>query len=158
MCTTLLKLKKKLWLNKLIDSPILYLSKYINTNKQEYYRLFNETREKNNFEDWIIYILKGVEITSIQTIELIKKIQNEMLLYENEFKEKLPKIYSKNLLESLFYEVYTKTSYVQDYCKVTRLTAASYLKQLEENNLLQSEKIGRDRIYKNTRLIKILSE
>lgn len=145
-------------LNKLIDSPILYLSKYINTNKQEYYRLFNETREKNNFEDWIIYILKGVEITSIQTIELIKKIQNEMLLYENEFKAKLPKIYSKKLLESLFYEVYTKTSYVQDYCKVTRLTAASYLKQLEENNLLQSEKIGRDRIYKNTRLIKILSE
>ena len=50
-------------LNNLIDSPILYLSKYINKTKQEYYKLFNEARNTNNFEDWILYILKGIEIT-----------------------------------------------------------------------------------------------
>ena len=143
-------------LNNLIDSPILYLSKYINKNKQEYYRLFNEVREKNNYEDWILYLLKGVEITSNETIELIKNIQNEMKDFEEEFKNKLPKIYSKELLESLFYEVYTKIAHVEKTCNVTRLTATSYLNHLEEAGLLESEKIGRDKIYKNIRLIKLL--
>ena len=145
-------------LNKLIDSPILYLSKYINKTKQEYYKLFNEFRNNNNFEDWILYILKGIEITSKETITLIEKIQNEMKNYKEEFRSKLPKIYSKELLESLFYEVYTKISYIEKACNVTRLTASSYLNQLEKVGLLESEKTGRERLYKNVRLIKLLSE
>lgn len=145
-------------LNKLIDSPILYLSKYINKTKQEYYKLFNEVRNNNNFEDWILYILKGIEITSKETITLIEKIQNEMKNYKEEFRTKLPKIYSKELLESLFYEVYTKIAYIEKACSVTRLTATSYLNQLEEIGLLESEKIGREKIYKNLRLIKLLSD
>ncbi len=145
-------------LNNLIDSPILYLSKYINETKQEYYKLFKEVREKNNYEGWILYILKGVEITSKETIKLIEKVQNEMRTYKEEFMSKLPKIYSKKLLESLFYEVYTKISYVEKACSVTRITATSYLNKLEEVGLLESEKIGREKIYKNTRLIKLLSE
>ena len=145
-------------LNNLIDSPILYLSKYINKTKQEYYKLFNEVRNNNNFEDWILYILKGIEITSKQTIILIEEIQNEMKNYKEEFRNKLPKIYSKELLESLFFEVYTKISYIEKVCNVTRLTASSYLNQLEEVGLLESEKIGRERLYKNVRLIKLLSE
>ena len=145
-------------LNNLIDSPILYLSKYINKTKQEYYKLFNEVRNNNNFEEWILYILKGIEITSKETILLIKKIQNEMINYKEEFRSKLPKIYSKELLESLFYEVYTKIAYIEKACNVTRITATSYLNQLEEIGLLESEKIGREKLYKNTRLIKLLSE
>ena len=145
-------------LNKLIDSPILYLSKYINKTKQEYYKLFKEVRDNNNFEDWILYILKGIEITSKETIELIEKIQAEMKNYKEEFRSKLPKIYSKELLENLFYEVYTKISYIEKACDVTRITATSYLNQLEEIGLLESEKIGREKIYKNSRLIKLLSE
>ena len=145
-------------LNNLLDSPILYLSKYINQTKQEYYRLFNEIRNEDNFENWIIYILKGIEITSRDTIKLIQNIQNEMHRYKEEFKTKLPKIYSKELLECLFYEVYTKISYVEKSCNVTRLTATSYLNQLEEAGLLESEKIGRDRIFKNIRLIGLLSK
>ena len=144
-------------LNKLIDSPILYLSKYINKTKQEYYKLFNEVKNNNNFEDWILYILKGIEITSKETITLIEKIQDEMKNFKEEFRTKLPKIYSKELLESLFYEVYTKIAYIEKACSVTRLTATSYLNQLEEIGLLESEKIGREKIYKNLRLIKLLS-
>ena len=145
-------------LNNLLDSPILYLSKYINKTKQEYYKLFNDVRENKNFESWILYILKGIEITSKDTINLIQKVQVEMQDYKNIFMEKLPKIYSKELLESLFYEVYTKIPYIEKSCSVTRLTASSYLNQLENVGLLESEKIGREKIYKNTRLIKLLSE
>ena len=144
-------------LNNLLDSPILYLSNYINKNKDEYYRLFTEFRENSNYEDWIIYILKGIEETSKNTIELIKLIQEEMEAYKEDFITKLPKIYSEELLDSLFYEVYTRINYIEERCHVTRQTAATYLNSLVEAGLLEFEKIGRESIYKNTRLIDLLS-
>lgn len=145
-------------LNRLLDSPILYLSNYINKNKSEYYRLFTEFREKDNYEDWIIYILTGIERTSKNTIELIKHIQNEMESYKKDFMTKLPKIYSDELLDSLFYEVYTRISYIEKRCGVTRQTAATYLNSLVDAGLLEYEKVGRESIYKNTRLINLLSK
>ena len=144
-------------LNNLLDSPNLYLSNYINKNKDEYYRLFTEFRENSNYEDWIIYILKGIEETSKNTIELIKLIQEEMEAYKQDFITKLPKIYSEELLDSLFYEVYTRINYIEERCHVTRQTAATYLNSLVEAGLLEFEKIGRESIYKNTRLINLLS-
>ena len=69
-------------LSKLLDSPILYLSNYINKHKDEYYRLFTEFRENDEYENWIVYILKGVNDTSKNTIELIKEIQKEMDSYK----------------------------------------------------------------------------
>lgn len=144
-------------LNNLLDSPILYLSNYINKNKDEYYRLFTEFRENSNYEDWIIYILKGIEETSKNTIELIKLIQEEMEAYKDDFITKLPKIYSEELLDSLFYEVYTRINYIEERCHVTRQTAATYLNSLVDAGLLEFEKIGRESIYKNTRLINLLS-
>lgn len=143
-------------LKDLLDSPILYLSRYINDNKQTYYKLFKEVRETNNFEEWIIYILIGIEETAEETMKLIKNIQSEIEIYGEKLKEKLPKIYSRELLEGLFFEVYTKISYIENICGVTRKTAMSYLSQLEEKKFLSSEKIGRDRIYKNDRLINLL--
>ncbi len=140
-----------------MDSPILYLSNYINKNKSEYYKLFADFRENNNYEDWIIYILKGVSETSKNTIELIKQIQGEMESYKEEFMTKLPKIYSDKLLDSLFFEVYTRISYIEERCGVTRQTATTYLNNLVEAGLLEYEKVGRESIYKNIRLIKLLS-
>ncbi len=145
-------------LNRLLDSPILYLSNYINKNKTEYYRLFTEFRENDNYEDWILYILKGIAETSKNTIELIKRIQNEMESYKEEFMTKLPKIYSDTLLDSLFYEVYTRINYIEDRCDVTRQTASTYLNSLVDAGLLEVEKVGRESIYKNTKLINLLSE
>ena len=69
-------------LNNLLDSPIFYLSNYINKDKSDYYRLFVEFREHDNYEDWLIYILRGIEVASKNTIELIKRIQNEMETYK----------------------------------------------------------------------------
>ncbi len=143
-------------LNNLLDSPVLYLSNYINRNKGEYYRLFKEFREKDNYEDWIIYILKGVEETSQKTILLIRQMQLMIEAYQEEFKTLLPKIYSDELLDSIFYEVYTRINYIENKCGVTRQTAASYLNSLVNAGLLEYEKVGRESIYKNTRLIDLL--
>ena len=87
---------------------------------------------------------------------MIKMIQDEMELYRNKFREELPKVYSDELLDALFFEVYTRINYIEDRCGVTRQTAATYLNQLVEAGLLEYEKIGRESIYKNTRLISLL--
>lgn len=145
-------------LNNLLTSPILYLSNYINKSKDTYYKLFNEFRENNKYEEWIIYILKGIEITSKNTIDLIKQIQNEMESYKEKFMTKLPKMYSDELLYSLFYEVYTRINYIENRCGVTRQTATTYLNSLVDNGLLEYEKVGRESIYKNTRLINLLKK
>lgn len=144
-------------LKELLDTPILYLSKYIIKNKKEYYELFQTTRKTNNFEDWIIYILKGIEETSRQTITIIKKISEEMLKMKQELRTKT-KIYSKELLEALFYEFYTKIPYIEKTLKVSSKTAQKYLDYLVELGFLSSEKIGRERIYKNERLFQIIKD
>lgn len=145
-------------LNDLIDSPILYLSKYIIRNKNEYYRLFEKIRETGDFEEWVMYFLIGIEEMSEETLLIIKKIQYEMQNMKNEIQEKLPKLYSKELLEALFYQFYTKIPYIEKALGVTNRTAVTYLKKLEESGIITSEKIGRERIYKNERLFGVIKE
>lgn len=144
-------------LKELLDTPILYLSKYIIKNKKEYYDLFQKTRKTNNYEAWIIYILKGIEEMSIETINIINSISNEMLKMKKELREKT-KIYSKELLEALFYEFYTKISYIKKELNVSERTAQRYLDNLVQLGFLTAEKIGREKIYKNERLFTIIRE
>lgn len=144
-------------LKDLIDTPILYLSKYIIRNKLEYYKLFQETRETQNFEDWIIYMLVGIEEMAEETINTINKIRDEILTMKHELRENT-KIYSKELLEALFFEFYTKIPYIQEQLGVSDKTAQKYLDSLVEAGFLTSEKIGRERIYKNERLFKIIKD
>ncbi|MEG1705813.1 MAG: hypothetical protein RR290_04500 [Clostridia bacterium] len=119
-------------LNDLLDSPILYLSKYIIRNKSEYYNLFGEIRDTENFEDWIMYFLIGIEEMSEETLLIIKKIQEEMYNMKREIQEKLPKLYSKELLEALFYQFYTKIPYIEKALGVTNRTAVTYLENLKK--------------------------
>ncbi|OGO77360.1 MAG: addiction module protein [Clostridiales bacterium GWB2_37_7] len=139
-------------LQELLDSPILYLSSYIIRNKSAYYKLLQEVRTEGNWEAWIIYILTGIEETAEETLRLVKKINTEVESMCAEIKEKLPKIYSKELIELLFYEFYTKTIYIEKGLSVSRKTAVNYLSTLEREGFLASEKIGKERIYQNKRL------
>lgn len=144
-------------LKEMLDTPILYLSKYIINNKKEYYNLFKSTRNTNNFEDWIIYILKGIEQTAGETVNIINKIRDEMYLMKQELRSKT-KIYSKELLEALFYEFYTKIPYIAKILNVSEKTAQKYLDMLVDLNFLTSEKVGRERIYRNERLFQIIKD
>lgn len=144
-------------LKDLIDAPILYLSKYIIRNKMQYYKLFQTTRKTGNFEEWIIYILVGIEEMAEETKTIINRIRNEIIKMKYELREKT-KIYSKELLEALFIEFYTKIPYIQAQLGVSDKTAQKYLDSLVELGFLTSEKIGRERIYRNERLFNIIKE
>ena len=142
-------------LKDLIDTPILYLSKYIIRNKLKYYDLFQETRKTGNFEDWILYVLEGIEEMAEETINTINEIRTEIGNMKHELRDKT-RIYSKELLEALFFEFYTKIPYIQEQLGVSDKTAQKYLDNLVELGFLTSEKIGRERIYKNEKLYQII--
>jgi len=139
-------------LNDLLDIPILYLSNYIIKNKRDYYRLLQEVRTKEGMEAWILYMLDGVEQTSLETIELIHDISVLMKTTKNEIREKLPKIYSKDLIEIIFSQPYTKIEFLVDGLELSRQTASKYLNELETIGLMESVKIKNSKFFINKAL------
>lgn len=145
-------------LKELLDSPILYLSKFIIRNKSAYYKLLQEVTVKGNWEEWILFLIQGIEETAEETLILLKKINTLLENTAEQIKNVLPKIYSRELLDLIFYEFYTKISYIQEGLNVSRKTASTYLSSLEDAGFLISEKIGRERIYLNKGLFQIVRE
>jgi Fic family protein len=145
-------------INDLLDIPILYLSSYINENKADYYRLLNAVNNKDEWAEYIIYMLKAVEETSNRTIKKINSIKillDKTILFAQ---EKEPKIYRKELIELLFEQPYSKIEFVVGKLNVERKAASRYLKKLEDIGILTSQKIGRESVYVNTKLIEILKK
>ena len=143
-------------LNKLLDIPILYLSKYIIKNKPDYYRLLQEIRTKNAWEDWIVYMLKGVEETSLNTIEIIKNIRELMQKTKNKLQSDLPNVYSRDLVDILFLHPYTKIDFLTERMNISRQTASKYLSEICRVSLLTKKKIWKSNFYINTTLYKLL--
>lgn len=141
----------------LLDAPILYLSKYIIENKNQYYTKLRAVTEKEDWEGWILYMLKGIEETAKYTLEKINAINTLMDETIALAKEKLPsRVYSKELIELLFEQPYCKVKFLVDKGIAKRQTAAEYLQELEKISILTSQKIGVENLFLNVRLFQIL--
>lgn len=141
---------------KLQDLPILYLSKYIIRNKPDYYRLLQEVRETGNWEEWLLFMIRGIETTARETIDLILQIRELMMHYKNTLRRNY-KFYSQDLLNNLFKYPYTKIEFIQRDLNVSRITAANYLNQLAGDNLLTKKKLGTGNYYINGPLFELLT-
>ncbi len=141
---------------KLQDLPILYLSKYIIRNKPDYYRLLQEVRETGNWEEWLLFMIRGIETTARETIDLILQIRELMMRYKNTLRRNY-KFYSQDLLNNLFKHPYTKIEFIQRDLNVSRITAANYLNQLAGDNLLTKKKLGTGNYYINGPLFELLT-
>lgn len=139
----------------LLDIPVLYLSSYIIKNKGDYYRLLQEVRTKGIWEEWIVWMLKGVEVTALETIIVVNKIKQLMDEYKREIRRDFS-FYSHDLINILFKHPYTKNSFVERELKVHRNTASNYLNALAGDGLLTKVKIGKYNYYINDALLEIL--
>ena len=141
----------------LLSTPVLYLSRFINQNKMNYYRLLQEVRTKSRWEAWILYMPDGVEQTSRQTTILVHAIKRLMQEHKIRIRKELPRIYSQDLLNSIFCHPYSKISFVERDLRVTRLTATRYLDALTRISIMHKIKIGRDSYYLNQGLVNLLT-
>jgi Fic family protein len=141
----------------LLHLPVLYLSRYIIQNKADYYRLLQKVRDTGDWEEWILYMLDGVEQTAIESMNLISRLKNLMQQYKQTIRNELPKLYSQDLLNNLFQYPYTKIEFIEKDLEVSRSTAIRYLEALVEKGLVKKQKIGRDNFFVNGPLFALLS-
>ncbi len=143
-------------LEKLLDTPALYLSEYIIQNKPEYYKRLQGITENEDWESFILYMLDMVESTAIKDIERLEKILELIEKSAETIKASLPKVYSKDLIEVLFKLPYTKRQFLIDAKLGSLKTVGNYLIELENIGFLKSYKVGKEKLYLNHQLMDIL--
>lgn len=141
----------------LLDIPVLYLSRYIIRNKSDYYRLFEEVRKNDNWEEWILFMLEGIAETSGETVKLIKNIRELMQDYKVRIRENY-NFYSQDLLNNLFFHPYTKIEFLERDLRIHRHTASKYLDELVKGGFLEREKKGKYSYFINKPLFNLFSK
>ncbi|WP_086300603.1 Fic family protein [Campylobacter devanensis] len=145
--------------NRLLDLPILYLSRYITRNKADYYKLIQAVRDNDgdikDWRNWVMFILKGIEVTSKETIILINGIAQLMAQYKAILKPVFGKTYKHELLNNLFFHPYTKIEFIERDMNVQRKTAAKYLDMIVDLKLLTKMKKGSSNYYINNALFEL---
>jgi len=142
----------------LLELPVLYLSKAIIDRKAEYYRLLRGVTESGAWESWVLYVLDAVEVMARLTHRRILDIRELMDATSSVAKKKLPpRVYSKELMEIVFRQPYTKGQFLVDVGIAERKTAAEYLGALEKIGVLKSHRVGRENLYLNVKLFELLA-
>lgn len=147
----------------LLDTPILYLSRYITNNKAEYYRRLQGIRDASSndnlteaWQGWILYMLAAVSETAKTSVGLVGGIREQMSDMKTAVRDgNLRKIYSQDLINNLFRHPYTRIEFIEQDLDVTRKTATKYLEQLSEAGLLKKLREGRNNYYVNHRLVNL---
>lgn len=140
----------------LLDIPVLYLSRHIVRTKTDYYRLLQAVRDRDAWEEWVLYMLTVVEHTAGETIDTIHAIKAALMDAKHRIRSQY-KFYSQDLINTLFNHPYTKIEFIERDLKVSRLTATKYLEALTTGGFLQKQKIGRSNYYVNLSLNAILT-
>ncbi len=140
----------------LLDQPILYLSRYINERREDYYRLLLEVTTKGAWEPWILYMLAAVEDTASWTRAKIRAIKRQMEETVRHVAATRPKTFSRELVEVTFVQPYCRTNDLVRLGIGTRKTAAKYLGELVSAGVLQERKEGREKLYIHTRFLDLL--
>lgn len=141
---------------QLLDIPVLYLSRAIVRSKSDYYAKLQAVRDRDAWEDWVLYMLGAVEHTASEGIITIEDIKALLLDYKHRIRAK-HRFYSQDLINNLFSFPYTKIEFIQHDLQVSRLTATRYLDLLAEDGLLRKRKFGRSNYYINEPLFRILT-
>lgn len=141
---------------ELLDAPILYLSRFIIRNKDEYYRLLLAVTTDAAWEEWVEFILTGLEETAQQTLRKIDRIQDLQESMRREIRDSTKAGSNSDLLDVLFENPYARIANVVERCEVSRPTATAWLNDLVAVGALTDLKIGRERLFINTRFLNIL--
>jgi Fic family protein len=141
----------------LLTLPILYLSRYIIQNKADYYRLLLDVTRSGAWEEWVTYMIQGVEETAKWTttkIDAIRKLQTHTTNY---VRKTSPKVYSRELIDLIFELPYCRIQSITSKGIAVRQTASTYLKQLVRVRVLEEKSVGREKLFIHPKLMQLLT-
>lgn len=136
----------------LLDIPVLFLSRYIIANKMAYYEALRGVTEGQDWENWLLFMLRAVESTAQQTFDQVTRIRSLMEQVREQVQQQAPAIYSKDLIEVIFRHPYSKIQFLVDANIAKRQTASAYLQTLAGLGFLRPSKHGREMYYINDAL------
>ena len=142
----------------LLQHPVLFLSRYIIEHKTDYYLMLSAVTERNEWEEWTLYVLDAVETTARRSIAMLERLAEANERADTIAANQMAQGYSKELVSLVFQKPVTRISHVVDAGLAKRRTASLYLQELERIGLLESRKHGRNTLYVNNTLLKILTE
>ncbi len=140
---------------ELLNLPILYLSRYIIANKQEYYRLLLAVTAEERWEEWLLFILQGVAETASWTTGKIAAIRDLEEHTREYIQARLPKIYSRELVDVIFTQPYSRIANLVEAGVVKRQAASRYLKELAGIGVLVEQQSGKEKLFIHPRLLKL---
>lgn len=141
----------------LLTLPILYLSRYMIQHKSDYYRLLQDVTRNSNWEDWVLFMLKGVEETSNWTVTKIAAIRKLQVETVDHVRKSAPRIYSHELLNLIFEMPYCRIQNVIERDIAKRETASRYLKELVKIRVLTERAFGREKLFVHPKLMAMLT-
>lgn len=141
----------------LLELPILYLSRAIVNRKADYYRLLQAVTQRGAWDEWILYVLQAVAETAGWTTERIRAVRQLMEETAEYVRAAAYGAYSRELVELIFVQPYCRIKNVVDAGIAERQTAAVYLKKLVAVGVLKEVKAGREKLFINPRLMKLLT-
>jgi Fic family protein len=145
-----------LLLENLLEVPCVYLSKYIMDNRSGYYTCLNKVTSEAQWEPWLLYMLDMIEQSARYGLARMLAIQELMSRFGADVRRTLPKLYSVELIDSLFRLPYCKRRFLSDAGIGNPKTAGNYLSQLEQSGFLKSEQVGKEKLYLNVALMRLL--
>ena len=143
---------------KLLEMPVLYLSRYIIEHRADYYQLLLGVTIEQKWEDWICYMLEAVTNTARWTTAKIAVIRQLLDETAEKIKRSAPRIYSRELTEAIFVQPYSRIGNLVDARIAKRQSASQYLKVLCEIGVLEERKSGREKLFINPALLKMLTD
>lgn len=141
----------------LLDLPILYLSRAIIRAKADYYRLLNEVTSDSAWEPWILFMLRAIADTARWTTQKIHAIRELLRATTAHVQRSAPSLYSRELVELVFVQPYSRIANVVDAGLAKRQTASEYLKELRDIGVLREIKAGREKLFIHPKLLKLLA-
>lgn len=141
----------------LLSLPILYLSRYIIANKNDYYHLLLGVTRDGAWEPWLLYMLRGIEQTATWTlakIAAVRALTRDTTAY---VRKRLPKIYSRELVDVLFEQPYCRIPNLVEADIAGRQAASRYLKQLVSIGVLREQTLGREKLFVHQKLLTLLT-
>jgi Fic family protein len=140
----------------LLTLPILYLSRYVIAHKTDYYRLLQGVTSEQAWEPWLLYVIKGIEETARWTTAKIDTINALALHTADHVRKRLPKIYSRELVDLIFRLPYCRIGDLVEAGIAKRQTASVYLKQLIEIGVLSEAETTKEKLFIHTKLLALL--
>lgn len=141
----------------LLSLPILYLSRYVIAHKTDYYRLLLEVTRDHAWEPWVLFMLKAVEETAHWTTDKILAIRALSEAAVSHVRERLPKIYSRELVDAIFEQPYCRIATLVDKGIAQRQAASRYLQELVDIGVLAEVKAGKEKLFIHPRLLALLA-